>query len=377
MGKSPTRRLRRQDSPFSKEEEVWIVKNAMVDGKWQRSGTALRQLFIVRFNISNHASVPKPWTFTRLISRFDATGGVTGQHIGKLPFVSTPENIKWVERFFTENPTSSLTIASRDLDISHTSLWFILRRKLNWKPHRYKRVHRLTPQNEAARSDFCRWILSQPIGFEQKIIFSDETMFVMHPSPNRQNDRIWAPWDPDELAVCRYQGDSKIMCWAALVDDSILTLRWMDDVDHAKRVTSDSYHAMIRDFVWPEVRGRAAARRGWWMQDGAPAHVSNTCIEFLEDKFRGRVITRWGENPWPAYSPDLNVLYFYFWGFANQEVWRRKPSTIAELREIVEDVARNLSGDIIRAVMANFRKRCEVCLEMGGSYFEYALERFE
>ena len=84
------------------------------------------------------------------------------------------------------------------------------------------------------------------------------------------------------------------------------------------------------------------------MLDGAPAHVSNECIAFLENKFRGRVITRHGENPSPAYLPNLNVLDFYFWGFANQEVWRRKPSTIAELREIVEDIAQNLSGKIIR-----------------------------
>ena len=87
------------------------------------------------------------------------------------------------------------------------------------------------------------------------MIFSGEKMFVVHPSPNRQNDRIWAPWDPDEMLVFRYHGDSKIMCWAALVDDSVLTLRWMDDVDHPKRVTSDSYLTMIRDYVWPEVRG--------------------------------------------------------------------------------------------------------------------------
>ena len=87
------------------------------------------------------------------------------------------------------------------------------------------------------------------------MIFSGKKMCVLHPSPNRQNDRIWAPWDPDEMSVCHYQGDSKIMCWAALVDDSVLTLRWMDDVDHPKRVTSDSYLTMIRDYVWPEVRG--------------------------------------------------------------------------------------------------------------------------
>ena len=226
------------------------------------------------------------------------------------------------------------------------------------------------------RSQFCSWILSKELGFEQKIIFSDEKIFVLHPAPNRQNDRIWAPWDPDEEVACRYQNDSKIMVWAALVNNTILTLRWMDDLDHPKRVTGESYLEMVRDSVWPEVRARAGRGQWWWQQDGAPAHATNACIEFLEQKFRGRVITRRGEFPWPPYSPDLNPLDYYFWGFVNAEVWCRKPETIEELRQIVEEVAAMITGEVIQSVMANFRKRCEVCKAMEGGHFEYALERF-
>ena len=371
MVKSPTLRARRKDSPFKKEDEIWIVKHAL-----GRTPTQLRRLYETTFKI-HPFYIPSANAFARVVKRFDRTGGVTGVHIGSNPFVSTPENVSRTEAYFTANPTASIPKASRDLDIAVTSLWFILRKKLHWKPYRYKKVHRLTPQNEEARLDFCRWVLQQPTGFEQKIIFSDEKYFVLHLALNRQNDRIWSPFDPDELSVCRYEADSKIMCWAALVDNCVLKLRWMDDVSHPKRVTADSYLAMVRDAVWPEVRARASHRRWWFMQDGAPVHVSNAVIDFLNQKFAGRVITRRGDHPWPSYSPDLNPLDTFFWGFANAEVWRRKPESLDELRVIVEEVAATLSGEIIRSVMANFRKRCEVCIEMGGSYFEYALERFE
>ena len=362
---------RRENSPFNPDEEIWIIQHS-----GSRTPTELRRDFIVHFKITNKHKVPGRIAFDRLVKRFQRTGCVIGQNLGRSPFVCTPENIDAVQNFFEANPTTSIKTAARELDLSVGTTWFIIRKSLKWKPYRYKRVNRLTPQNEENRLAFCNWILSKEIGFERKIIFSDEKIFVLHPSPNRQNDRVWAPWDPDAEVACRYQGDSKLMVWAALVDDSILKLRWMDDVTHPKRVTGASYLSMLQTCVWPEVKGRAG-RKGWWFQqDGAPAHATDACITFLKEKFHNRVITRRGEHPWPAYSPDLNVLDYYFWGFANAEVWRQRPESLEDLRRCVEDVAAMISGDVIRAAMDNFQKRCEVCRDMKGGHFEYALERF-
>ena len=56
------------------------------------------------------------------------------------------------------------------------------------------------------------------------------------------------------------------------------------------------------------------------------------------------------------------------------EVWRQKPATIEELKTVVEDMAANLSGEIISSVMDNFCKRCKACLEADGGAFEYFLD---
>ena len=57
------------------------------------------------------------------------------------------------------------------------------------------------------------------------------------------------------------------------------------------------------------------------------------------------------KRPWPPDSADLSPLDYYFRGFANAEVWRQKPTTIAALKAVVEGVAASLNGEVLRAVM--------------------------
>ena len=49
----------------------------------------------------------------------------------------------------------------------------------------------------------------------------------------------------DEEAVCKFQGAKKVMCWAALVGDSVLTLRWMDEDHRPRTLTGESYSKML------------------------------------------------------------------------------------------------------------------------------------
>ena len=71
--KSPTKRSRRNDTPFSKEEEVWIILNCR-----DKTPNELRRNFILHFEIKNHKKVPHPTAFQHLVRRFGETGGVTG-----------------------------------------------------------------------------------------------------------------------------------------------------------------------------------------------------------------------------------------------------------------------------------------------------------
>ena len=256
-----------------------------------------------------------------------------------------------------------------------STIWRILKKHLKWKPYRLVKVNRLTERNKEDRLHFCRWFLNQEEGFEQKVIWSDEKWFLRHPAPNSQNERIWAPWHPEETEDCHYQGDTKVMAWAAVVDGGALQIRWMIDEDgRPVMVNSDRYLEMLRGRVWPEVRGRAAQRRWWWMQDGATPHTTDNVLDFLNEKFHGRIISRRCINNWPPYSPDLNVMDFFFWGWALMRVRQLKPTTLEELMEIVEDVARTVPLEMVRKAATNVRKRCRACIQADGGHFEHFLK---
>ena len=78
------------------------------------------------------------------------------------------------------------------------------------------------------------------------------------------------------------------------------------------------------------------------------------------------MISRRSEIIWPPYSPDLNVLDYFFWSFVMMQVRRSKPSTIDKLNAVVEDVARSVPQEMIRDAVANVRKRCQACVDAFG-----------
>ena len=99
--------------------KIWLIKHS-----GGRGATALRCLFVHRYNLSNHHPVPHKNAFGQLVQRFNATGGVTGINQGKTLIAVTLKNIARVQAFFEENPTKSITSAAHELDTSFGLIWF-------------------------------------------------------------------------------------------------------------------------------------------------------------------------------------------------------------------------------------------------------------
>ena len=169
--KSPMKRSRRSDTPFSKEQEIWLILNCKGQSKME-----LRRAFIRHFAITNHNAVPAPNAFARIVKRFQATGGVTGAcKPEEFRFTArTPENIERVKTFFEESPRESIRGVMEKLNLSFATTWRILRLDLHWKPYRLHMTNRLTPENCLKRESFSRWLLTKGEGFLQKVISSNE-----------------------------------------------------------------------------------------------------------------------------------------------------------------------------------------------------------
>jgi len=69
----------------------------------------------------------------------------------------------------------------------------------------------------------------------------------------------------------------------------------------------------------------------------------------------GRWIGRRGAVEFPPRSPDLTPLDFYLWGTLKDVVYRRKPATLAALREEIKMSCRAIPVDtvvnVVRAVV--------------------------
>ena len=82
------------------------------------------------------------------------------------------------------------------------------------------------------------------------------------------------------------------------------------------------------------------------------------------------------EFPWPARSPDLSPLDYFLWVYVKENVFKRQPADIEILKEIVQEVVSSIDQDVLRAVMANFEKQINLCIEQqgGGGHFEHLLK---
>ena len=95
------------------------------------------------------------------------------------------------------------------------------------------------------------------------------------------------------------------MCKAALVGNSVLTLRWMDEDHHPRTMTGKSYGKMLRNEA-----GRS--REGWIVSVVVTTGRRRTQLHQGKSGVLGGEVS-WagdlkGKNPWPPYSPDLSPL---------------------------------------------------------------------
>ena len=162
------------------------------------------------------------------------------------------------------------------------------------------------------------------------------------------------------------------MIFVAIINGMVLSVHaFFDDEGHLSSVNSVSCLRLLQKIIWPRLRHSATRSSLWWMQDGAPPHCTNAALEFLNEDFRGRVISRRTEHSW--HSPDFNSLDFNFWVAAQTRVYIEKPDSIETLIQCVHPFAERYSQETIKNVCKNLLKRAQLCLKVGGGHFQQLL----
>ena len=111
------------------------------------------------------------------------------------------------------------------------------------------------------------------------------------------------------------------------------------------------------------------------MHDGAPAHFSIAVRNHPNSTYSGRCIGRSGPVAWPARSPDLNPLDFFFWGHLKSLVYDMPVDTPEDLIARIVVAAGDIPSHIgvFQLVRESLQRRCRLCDTVHGRNFEQLL----
>jgi len=78
-------------------------------------------------------------------------------------------------------------------------------------------------------------------------------------------------------------------------------------------------------------------------------------------------VSRAGDIPWPAHSPDFSVCDYFLWGYLTSDVYLMKSQDIDELQNETKKEITAMTDNMVREAMRMSRDRLEQCRQGGGN----------
>ena len=91
-------------------------------------------------------------------------------------------------------------------------------------------------------------------------------------------------------------------------------------------------------------------------------------MTIVRNMFPGRLISCFGDVPWPPRSPDLSTCDFFIWGYLKSRVYIHKPLTLNDLKEAIRQEIRPIDRQLLARVMDDFKKRLENFIQEDGRH---------
>lgn len=322
--------------------------------------------------------VPYPSTFAAVDRKIREKGTLLANAIvpERQRPVRSPDLEEAVLNSVEENPNTSVRRLSSEFEVSRSTIHRILQEQLLY-PYRLNRIHEILPQDCDARSNFCHWLLdrqNEDNRFVRRILMTDEASFTNNGMINRHNSHTWSDVNPHATFIHHRQHRFSINVWAGIVDNYLI-----GPVELPERLNGPTYLHFLEHTLPELLEDVDLQTRGnmWYMHDGAPAHFSLEVRRFLSNRFPRRWIGRGQEAPinWPARSPDLNMLDFYFWGYMKTKVYATHVRTPEELWERIQsaaDIVRQ-DGGVLFSARRSLIRRANLCVQVNGEQFEHLL----
>lgn len=309
-------------------------------------------------------------TIYALRDKFNATGSVLdAPRSGRPISVSTQENIDSVGQFFVEQPQTSAVSASRQLDIPRTSLRRLIR-TAGLKCYHPRLVHGLIEDDGDRRLQFCELFknqLNETPELLDHIIWTDESTFKLSGHINRHNCVYYDTTNP-HATFAKQLNQPGVSVWGGLSTRGVIGPIFLDGT-----LTGAKYHTVLQEEIVPLLEQRGDFNSLWFQQDGAPPHYATVVRNYLNETFPGRWLGRRGSVDWPARSPDLTPMDYFFWGMAKDYVYKERLPDIDSMKRKITDFFNyiNNSPELCETVCRSVAHRLEQCIDADGMQFEH------
>jgi hypothetical protein len=166
-----------------------------------------------RLQTKNAKDPPTDKTIHARYKQFTETGCLCKQKSSGRP-LTAEDDVERVRASFLHSLKKSTGTAAKELSMSKTTVWRVLRKNLVFKPYCIQMVQQLSEEDHRCRLDFClqlQDLMSSDDHVLKKVQFSDEATFHISGAVNRRNVRMRGSENPH--AYVEHQRDSpKVFC---------------------------------------------------------------------------------------------------------------------------------------------------------------------
>jgi hypothetical protein len=201
------------------------------------------------------------------------------------------------------------------------------------------------------------------------ILWTDESCIDINAHKNRKTDCVlMTSTSPQALRVrMRSKNPQKVMVWGLVASDG--QKMPLIVIPKGQTVTTASYRTLVLEPMLTWIRERYGAGEVVFMQNGAPAHTSNSTQKFLLEELGAEGF--WDKNQWPPSSPDFNPLDFSVWSVLKAKACSRSASSTTTLvRKLKEAWDTIVTADYIRKCCNSVRKRFCAVVQADGGHIE-------
>lgn len=342
----------------------------IIYGECRRNAAAAAALYQERFPNRRVVTTDQ---LRRVVRRLQTTGQLTARPRARRPRgAGRPEHVQQVLTAVRENPHTSSRAIGSQLQISHQTVLRILKTR-GFHPYHMQIHQHLQINDPLRRLEYCNWLDVQLDGhpdFCQRVVWSDEATFGQDGNVNTHNAHYWNTENPHWLREGGDQVRFKVNVWCGIFNYTLIGPVFLPEYLNGQRylqLLQVHLERFLDDLplrLLPQV---------WYQHDGAPPHFSRRVRLFLNDAFPNRWIGRGGPINWPARSPDLNPLDFFFWGFVKSHVYNTRPQNVNDLRQRIVQACNRVTPEMLSAVRRNLRRRLRTCIAVEGGHFEHLL----